>query len=74
MYKANQRPLIDVVRDDLQDLLEKAAEMDCSRVTIDDDLDPTRQRRSRHANTTNTAIQIEMGTFSSSTCDPPIDL
>ena len=27
-YKANQRPLIDVVRDNLQDLLERAAEID----------------------------------------------
>ena len=27
-YKANQRPLIDVVRDKLQDLLERAAEID----------------------------------------------
>ena len=31
-YKANQRPLIDVVRDSLQDLLERAAEIDREKV------------------------------------------
>ena len=30
-YKANQRPLVDVVRDDLQGILEKAAEIDRER-------------------------------------------
>jgi serine/threonine protein kinase len=30
-YKANQRPLVDVVRGDLQDILEKAAEIDRER-------------------------------------------
>ena len=32
-YKANQRPLIDVVRDRLQDLLERAAEIDREQLT-----------------------------------------
>ena len=34
-YKANRRPLIDVVRDTLQDLLEKAAELDREKTPTD---------------------------------------
>ena len=78
-YKANQRPLIDVVRDKLQDLLERAAEIDREKTVH---LELTREgslarskmlfemtrRGNDEEETKNTAssVQIEMETLTSS--------
>ena len=80
-YKANQRPLIDVVRDNLQDLLEKAAEIDRKKtvhleLTREGSLarskmlfEMTRRGNDEEEETKNTAggsVQIEMETLTSS--------
>ena len=66
-YKANQRPLIDVVRVDLQGLMEIAAEIDrdhhnSTTITVHNGVET---KKDEESDDKTSGVHIEMGTISS---------